>query len=853
MQQSKTIERLIPGADPYSYQCLRREGIDYAQQFCGNSWTDYNAHDPGITILEQLCYGLVDLIYRTDFSVEDQLVNQSSTLDFEQLGLALPEQILPAQPCTLIDYRQALLDAVDEIDQLWIRPSLDAAYNGLYQIEIQLSARTRRQCQQRPTLSQKVIDKVAGVYAGLRNLGEDSALVTIIEGNGYQLKADIETQGADNVDDMMAEVYFCTGQWLSGQGADAVQSFEEQVVAGKSLDQILTGPLTVYGRLQFAGHDEAQTRVKSISSLYALLIEIKGVAKIGQLKLLQVSHDGQLSGQAASSVNEHDWFYVPKSADQVLVTASRDQHPLACNFDDLRVRYEQRQFKQYAISHTRQELSTLYQPPTGTYCELGQYQSIQGHFPGNYNLSVLAVSTSVPLQAWAKIQQLRGYLLIFDQFMANFGANLGAIRQLFSIDTKGRLSYHFSLFDNHSLRAADQLYPQNSGPVFNDILASYDPFVERKSRLLDYLLALYGETLTLDICRQFNPYLTGAELESQLLDNKVDYLKAVVLVGKDRGGGFNQTRLVGTGKNQGGFAVRLAFQLGLNRATCWPYSKVITEQGLKIVNDSQYLSLPTVEKLHQSMDEAIDGLSEKTLRSVSRVDLPGKPDQRLKTKMIESVLALKDHQLGEGLLRQGVDISRYKLLKNISRKRFDVYFNTGGDAKPWLYIGNSATERKATVFVNLFSRFMAQLNQGCEGLYVVEHILLRPPQLKQELEQELKQALEQEQEQAQHSVKAVDDNYSFRISIILPGFTARCHQSGFRAQAEQIIRSQCPAFILPDCYWLDFAALTAFETLYLDWLEARRLSVVASPASFTAGQQLMAFLRSQPNEPGPAT
>ena len=31
------------------------------QELCGETWTDYNLHDPGVSILEQLCYGLTDL------------------------------------------------------------------------------------------------------------------------------------------------------------------------------------------------------------------------------------------------------------------------------------------------------------------------------------------------------------------------------------------------------------------------------------------------------------------------------------------------------------------------------------------------------------------------------------------------------------------------------------------------------------------------------------------------------------------------------------------------------------------------------------------------------------------------
>jgi hypothetical protein len=44
------------------YESLRREAIGHLEAMAGGPWTDFNAHDPGITILEQVCYALSDLV-----------------------------------------------------------------------------------------------------------------------------------------------------------------------------------------------------------------------------------------------------------------------------------------------------------------------------------------------------------------------------------------------------------------------------------------------------------------------------------------------------------------------------------------------------------------------------------------------------------------------------------------------------------------------------------------------------------------------------------------------------------------------------------------------------------------------
>ena len=63
------------------YDELLKEGIEWIQRFSGNNWTDYNYHDPGVTLLEQLCYALTDLGYRTNFPIEDLLIGKKEDLD----------------------------------------------------------------------------------------------------------------------------------------------------------------------------------------------------------------------------------------------------------------------------------------------------------------------------------------------------------------------------------------------------------------------------------------------------------------------------------------------------------------------------------------------------------------------------------------------------------------------------------------------------------------------------------------------------------------------------------------------------------------------------------------------------
>src|SRR5689334_17535296 len=101
------------------YARLREEGLRLLGRLAGAQWTDFNTHDPGITILEQLCYAITDLGYRTAYSMPELLAGREPWLPG-------PEAILTTDPVTLADVRKLALD-VEGIGNAWVEASGDAA------------------------------------------------------------------------------------------------------------------------------------------------------------------------------------------------------------------------------------------------------------------------------------------------------------------------------------------------------------------------------------------------------------------------------------------------------------------------------------------------------------------------------------------------------------------------------------------------------------------------------------------------------------------------------------------------------------------------------------------------------
>jgi hypothetical protein len=101
---------LTPSSDFYA---LRRTGIGYIEELASELWTDYNPHDPGITLLEQLCFALTDLAYRNGWDIKDLLMPATPSSDpaqpYPNQTFFTAREILTVNPVTPDDFRRLLI------------------------------------------------------------------------------------------------------------------------------------------------------------------------------------------------------------------------------------------------------------------------------------------------------------------------------------------------------------------------------------------------------------------------------------------------------------------------------------------------------------------------------------------------------------------------------------------------------------------------------------------------------------------------------------------------------------------------------------------------------------------------
>ena len=100
MVEALSIPRRKSSQEEIGFDNLRQQAIELIQQLSGQIWSDYNLHDPGVTILEQLVFALTDLGYRCDFDVADYLADSQGNIDLDAQNLLAPAQAFSCRPST---------------------------------------------------------------------------------------------------------------------------------------------------------------------------------------------------------------------------------------------------------------------------------------------------------------------------------------------------------------------------------------------------------------------------------------------------------------------------------------------------------------------------------------------------------------------------------------------------------------------------------------------------------------------------------------------------------------------------------------------------------------------------------
>jgi hypothetical protein len=117
------------------YAKLHRQALENIQALSGNRWTDFNAHDPGVTILENALYALTEMQYQLEFPLETYLFAHEKQ-PYAWFGLFPAEAIIAPSLVTPSDYEQLICENLPEVKNCRV----SIADNGKYKIHAETDA-----------------------------------------------------------------------------------------------------------------------------------------------------------------------------------------------------------------------------------------------------------------------------------------------------------------------------------------------------------------------------------------------------------------------------------------------------------------------------------------------------------------------------------------------------------------------------------------------------------------------------------------------------------------------------------------------------------------------------------------
>ncbi len=844
MKAHRTISRVAEGSNPYGFSRLRKEGIEISQELSGAAWTDYNYHDPGVTILEQVCFGLTDLIYRTKFDVADYLCNEAGEINVSAMGLHNPADVFFGRPSTPIDYQKALLDMAEGVSDVQVfsdSMSPRAGGYGLYSIQ----ARKSVDSQHSNSTDSSIVQQTTSNYHGMRNLCEDIGEVLVIQEIDCYLEAQVSVKPGYRVASVLAEILYTASKELTK--SVHFKSFSAGLSRGLALDEVFEGPFTQHGLIddtEIAHSDNLKNKQLLESAILSGARKIEGVEYILSLRLQPVAAD--LADSTGTGVSKYRLIEPVTMADIASVVVLSKGRRATFALDEFRAQYETFQFANKGKSFSLSEDTTLAAPLRGTYRNLKSYQSVQNQFPAAYGINQFGVPENYSPERKAQALQLKSYLLLFEQIMANYLANLGSIRQLFSIRENGNSSYFSGVLSNKEISSLDRVYPANAEVVLDDMLGKIDDFVNRKSRLLDYLLAMYGEEFGQDSLRNFNYYHTEKQLESNIIFNKIRLLNRIKYASGDRAGGVNILRANSVSnaltadeispsqrlENVSGLQFRVSIFLGFRYLTPRSLVREVFRYGLVLLPHHE--CAPASEQPVPARQNSFVARARILLRQQDKLSEEDKRHYQFMVQRYLDLEPLQGGKLSESILRAGVFETNYAYDEASGELSLKLDNSNPVDAinEP-IRLLTSNDEKFIADQKKCLRQLLIHINSENEGMHVVEHILLRPSNFNEKA----------------HDFK---QKFANRISVLFPAWTARCSDPHFRAYAQELVRENTPAHIHVDVYWLDFEQMCEFEVLQQNWqaMLAKHCQSRQSASLDSASRALNCFLELQKSKSG---
>jgi hypothetical protein len=737
--------------DSQNYALLKAAGVDRVQELAGDIWTDYNQHDPGITILEQLCYALTELAYKSNMSMDDLLyAKRQVPFDPKDNAFFPAFKVFPCSPLNIIDYRRLLIDQLyPDVRNAWLVPLESGAFgvnmSGLFQVNLQLNDNSPEKRQQAKESAFRILNRN-------RNLSEDFEQVRILMPLEIAVKVDLSLDPKAHAELVISEALHQLAITFSPQ--TRFSTMDELLEKGWTLEQIFNGPPPKHGFVDVASllatGLHPSWSVHNPTRLVNMLRELKGVERVSQLEVGVFFNgtklpDGFKLVEKLKGDEEFDGFYLTTSEKKLprghkvksLKNAAKElpiglyalkeddaipdgYYPqldilgmiangaINCTIEGLSYEFDAdsvvKNFQRLQAEQLTQYQHELEFPEIKGSSkraieDLAQYDSIQDSFPEIYGIGSYGVSKSRPMEWRKHSRHLKAYLFFYEQIMADYLAQLTNFYQLFSLKDEIPQTYFHQVpsVPNQDWLLKPGQTVEDLQAALDRIGASFDPISDRRNRALDHLLARFGEEF---LSEAYNTITRNAieetqqKYEDELIKAKLRFLANVVELGRDRGRGLDYLSYAG-GQESSDFVTH---NTALQKRLALLFN----------MKDHQHVSL--ADAIKDSEGVAFGKKSKTKAESKSAFTFNSKHQDVLSAVM-------KD-----GLSRDSF------IIEENSKKagEYQILFTglSGKGAKDPVFVGTSVDKCESAIAA-LIKR-VRELNASSEGFHLIEHVLLRP-------------------------------------------------------------------------------------------------------------------------------
>ncbi len=406
-----------------SYKVLKEEGLAFIQKFSSDTWTNFNPSDPGVTILEQVCFALTELGYCNSFSIQDILTRPDGKLQIENQFYA-PEELLTTSPVNNNDYIKYIIDGIAEVNNVVIIPvkTSFSIVNGVYKVYLLINKHITDENEKK-----KICESVFFLLNKSRNLGELFLMPKPLQPIKYIVSGVLEIDKAYDHHKVLVCIQQRINEYIFPKviqtGYDTLK--EDRVTT----NEIFNGPQLQNGWIPTASIKEKRDHIQA-TEITRLIRSVEGVKSITQLgfgsKVHPIREVSSLKSEILvldimQSLAQDDGLQIQYNGRLVNHTIQSDYIAKISNIPEISTQIE---------SVTSIQISP--ELPKGNYRDINSYYSIQNTFPEIFAVGADATYANASSFKIAQSRQLKGYLTLFDQVLANQFSQLANVSTLFS-------------------------------------------------------------------------------------------------------------------------------------------------------------------------------------------------------------------------------------------------------------------------------------------------------------------------------------------------------------------------------------------------------------------------------------